>query len=73
LIVLFCTGYGKKYDSQVTWVMDKTLTFPATRDKRRYAKQVTRYVVYSEIQVYLISVEVMLPSACSFIVDGLTF
>ncbi|XP_023711857.1 uncharacterized protein LOC111866811 isoform X2 [Cryptotermes secundus] len=34
--------YGKKYDSQVTWVMDKTLTFPATPDRRRYAKQVTR-------------------------------
>lgn len=46
MIVLFCIGYGKKYDSQVTWVMDKTLTFPATPDRRRYAKQVTRYVVF---------------------------
>lgn len=51
MVVLFCIGYGKKYDSQVTWVMDKTLTFPATPDRRRYAKQVTRYVVFGVIHL----------------------
>jgi hypothetical protein len=41
---LFCVGYGKKHDSQVTWVMDKIYKFPATSDGRRYAKKVVRYV-----------------------------
>ncbi|GFG38730.1 hypothetical protein Cfor_07037 [Coptotermes formosanus] len=41
----FCEGfigYGKLHDSQVTWVMDKTYTFPATADGRRCAKKVSR-------------------------------
>jgi hypothetical protein len=57
MTVLFCIGYGKKYDSQVTWVMDKTLSFPATYDRRRYAKQVTRYVVCSVIYLIWIIID----------------
>lgn len=49
MTALFCVGHGKKHDSQVTWVMDKTFTFPATSDGRRYAKRVVRYAVYSVI------------------------
>ncbi|XP_021924170.1 interleukin-1 receptor accessory protein-like 1 isoform X2 [Zootermopsis nevadensis] len=41
----FCEGFighGKKHNSQVAWVMDKTNTFPDTSDKRRYTKSVAR-------------------------------
>jgi hypothetical protein len=45
LSLSFCTGSGKKLESQVTWTVDKTDDFATTHDGRRYAEKVSRYAV----------------------------
>lgn len=45
-ITSFCIGYGKERESQVAWVLDKTLEFAGTDDGRRYTKNVSRYAGY---------------------------
>jgi hypothetical protein len=42
----FCIGPGKELESQVVWVLDKTLEFAHTADGRRYTKNVSRYAGY---------------------------
>jgi hypothetical protein len=42
----FCIGYGKQRESQVAWVLNKTLEFAGTDDGHRYTENVSRYAGY---------------------------
>jgi hypothetical protein len=46
MLLPFCIGYGKKLESQVTWVLDETFEFPDTDDGHRYTNSVSRYAGY---------------------------